>query len=106
MFCNVTSIVDGDTFAVSPRWTWNSLSGDRVRPTGCDTPELGQPGYVEATQKLRTLLLGKTIELQKAYRVDRGRLVCDVYLNGRNLADYFPEYERSHSAANIHRQFQ
>ena len=98
MFANVTSIVDGDTFIVSPNWNWNSQAGDRVRPTGYDTPELGQPGYVEATQKLRNLILGKTVELRKAYRVDRGRLVCDVYLNGKNLADYFPEYKRGHSA--------
>jgi len=28
--------------------------------------------------------------LGNAYRIDCGRLVCDVYLNSKNLADYFP----------------
>ena len=33
------------------------------------------------------------VNIAKAYKIDRGRLVCDVYFNGRNLADYFTEYQ-------------
>ncbi|RLB91134.1 MAG: thermonuclease family protein, partial [Deltaproteobacteria bacterium] len=43
--------------------------------------------------KLSNLILGKTVELGNAYRIDRGRLVCDVYYQGRNLADYFSAYQ-------------
>lgn len=89
----VTEIIDGDTFTVSPQWKWNGTSGDRVRPTGYDTPEKGTSGAAAATTRLHQLLNGKSVELGKAATIDRGRLVCDVYLNGKNLADYFTRYQ-------------
>jgi len=85
----VTSIVDGDTFDVSPNWAWNRESGSRVRPTGYDAPEMGTIAGVAAKARLSQLILGKTVELGNAYKIDRGRLVCDVYFQGRNLAGYF-----------------
>lgn len=87
----VTSIVDGDTFDVTPQRRWNNQSGERVRPTGYDAPELYEYGGQAAKNKLSSLILGKQVELLTAYKVDRGRLVCDVYCNGKYLADYFPE---------------
>ena len=89
----VTNVVDGDTFEVSPNWKWNDQTGCRVRPTGYDTPEEGQYGFEAAKRKLAGLILGKNVQLGSAYKVDRGRLVCDIYLNGHNLAAYFPEYQ-------------
>lgn len=88
----VTSVVDGDTFDVSPEWKWEGQSGSRVRPTGYDAPEIHASGGPAAKAKLEGLILGKQVELRAAVKVDRGRLVCDVYLNGKNLADFFPEY--------------
>jgi len=89
----VISIIDGDTFDVSPGWQWNGNSGTRVRPTGYDAPELNTYGGQAAKERLERLILGKGVELGSAYRIDRGRLVCDVYLRGKNLADHFPEYQ-------------
>lgn len=89
----VTSIVDGDTFKVTPNWTWNDETGDTVRPTGYNAPEQGKPGHQQATDKLRGILLGKQVDLKNCVRIDRGRLVCAVYVGGKNLADYFPEYQ-------------
>ena len=89
----VTKIIDGDTFEVSPQWKWNEQTGTRVRPTGYDAPELHAYGGQAAKNKLSKLILGNQVDLQTAHKVDRGRLVCDVYYNGRNLADYFPEYQ-------------
>jgi len=89
---NVTQIIDGDTFTVSPEWTWNGNFGNRVRPTGYDAPEAGTPGAADATSRLGRLLLHQTIELRNAATIDRGRIVCDVYLNGGNLAEYFPPH--------------
>lgn len=86
------NIIDGDTFEVLPSWKWKNESGNRVRPTGYNTPEKGQLGYENSKAKLENLILGKDVELRTAYRIDRARLVCDVYFNGSNLADYFPEY--------------
>ena len=88
----VTHVLDGDTFDVSPTWNWKGESGSRVRPTGYDAPELNQFGGEAARLKLRSLILNKKVALGNAYRVDRGRIVCDVTHGGRSLADYFPEY--------------
>jgi len=90
----VSEIVDGDTFKVKNGWKWNEKKGDTVRPTGYNTPEKGEPGYEQAKQKLTNLILDKTVDIRSAKTVDEwGRLVADVYYNGQNLADYFPEYK-------------
>lgn len=85
----VTRIIDGDTFEVNPNWKWGNDSGNRVRPTGYDAAEIGTHGAAAATSRISNLILGRSVQLGNAYRVDRGRLVCDVFFNGRNLADYF-----------------
>jgi endonuclease YncB( thermonuclease family) len=85
----VTRIIDGDTFEVTPTWTWRGESGNRVRPTGYDAAEVDSRGGSGATAWLSRLILGRSIQLGNAYRVDRGRLVCDVYFNGRELSNYF-----------------
>ena len=89
----VTLIVDGDTFEVSPQWKWNGQTGSRIRPTGYNTPELHTSGGQAAKEKLARLIQGEPIDLRAAHRVDRGRLVCDVYFSNRYLADYFHEYK-------------
>ncbi len=88
----VINIIDGDTFDV-PGWEWNGQSGTRVRPTGYNAPEINEYSGQTAKQKLEKLALGKTVEISRAYKVDRGRLVSDVYVNGKYLAEYFPEYQ-------------
>ena len=87
----VINVIDGDTFDVSPGWRWKGQTGNRVRPTGYDAPELGTDAGQEAKKKLFAIV-GEQVELGSAYKVDRGRLVCDVYYRGKYLADYFPEY--------------
>jgi len=89
----VNNIIDGDTFEVSPQWRWNGQEGTHVRPTGYDAPELYEYGGQAAKEKLSRLILGEQVELRAAHKIDRGRLVCDVYFKGRNLADFFPDYK-------------
>ena len=89
----VSSIIDGDTFEVNGGWKWDGQSGTRVRPTGFDAPELHAAGGQSAKSRLARLILGEQVELRAGHRVDRGRLVCDVYYQGKDLADYFPEYQ-------------
>ncbi|RJP65950.1 MAG: thermonuclease family protein [Candidatus Abyssobacteria bacterium SURF_17] len=89
----VSTVIDGDTFEVSGGWKWKGQNGSRVRPTGYDAPELHEYGGQAANEKLARLILGQQVELRAAHRVDRGRLVSDVYYNGKYLADYFPEYQ-------------
>jgi endonuclease YncB( thermonuclease family) len=88
----VSQIIDGDTFSVSGGWQWGDHTGERVRPTGYDAPEMHQFGGAAAKQKLANLILGRQITLSNPRTVDRGRVVCDVFYNGRHLADFFPEY--------------
>lgn len=88
----VSAVVDGDTFDVKPGWKWQGQTGTRVRPTGYDAPELRNRDGAAAKAALEWRILGKTVELGTGHRVDRGRLVCEVYVNGKNLAEYFPAY--------------
>lgn len=85
----VSDVIDGDTFDVRGGWTWNGYSGTRVRPTGYNTPEMHHYGGQAAKQKLERLILGQQVEIRAAHKLDHNRLVCDVYYQGRNLADYF-----------------
>ena len=85
----VTSISDGDTFEVSPLWKWKGETGNRVRPAGYNAPELHAPGGLAAKDRLTRLILGHSVELGTAHKIDRGRLVCEVYFGNTNLADYF-----------------
>ena len=86
-------MIDGDTFEVSPNWKWNNETGSVVRANGYNTPEEGEPGYQAAKDKLTDLILNKQVELLRAIKLTYGRLLCDVEYNGKNLADYFPEYQ-------------
>lgn len=89
----VNNVIDGDTFTVSPKWKWENESGDTIRPNGYDSPEKGEAGCEAATNKLKNLIQGKEVELKNAIKLTYGRLLCDVYFNGKNLKDYFPEYQ-------------
>ena len=89
----VSEIIDGDTFTVAGGWRWNGRSGERVRPTGYETPELPNPAGYAAKQKLEQLILKERVELSNPATIDRGRLVCDVYFNGHPLKEYFPEHK-------------
>lgn len=90
----VKEVVDGDTFSVVGGWKWDGKRGEYVRPLGYNTPEQGKPGYQDAKVKLRNLIEGKQVSIPKATSIDDyGRLLSDVYFNGKNLADYFLEYK-------------
>ncbi len=93
MIFEVTKVIDGDTFEVSPNWTWEEKEGNAVRPNGYDTPEKGKPGYEAAKDKLTRLIYSEEVELDNAIKTTYGRLLCDVYHKGTNLADYFHEYK-------------
>lgn len=72
---SVSRVIDGDTFDVA--------SGYRIRLADVDAPERGQPGSVEATAGLTSLIGGRTVllDIDDVSRQDRyGRLVSVVYL--------------------------
>jgi len=87
MSWTVSKIIDGDTFEVKEDWKWGGTSGNRVRPIGFDAPERGQFGFDAATKKLSDLLCNKQVDLRDCVKVDRGRLVCKVFIQKTILGD-------------------
>jgi len=81
----VVNVIDGDTFDVNPEWIRNGEKGGRVRIANMDAPEEGQSGYQAAKDRLTDLILNKQVTLGPALNFDRGRLVCEVYHQGKSL---------------------
>lgn len=50
-------VVDGDTLDVLVDRGFRDTSVKEIRPYGIDTPERGEPGYKEATEGLRSLVM-------------------------------------------------
>ena len=82
----VTKVIDGDTLDVTPKWRFGGTSGKRVRLAGVDAPELDEWGGKASRKRLSDLVLNQEVELRNRKSLSYGRLVCDVYLNGRNIA--------------------
>ncbi len=75
----VAKVLDGDTLLLQ--------GGEKIRLLGINAPEEGQPYFEEATARLRELVEGKQVKLEKDV-VDRdryGRLLRYVFLDGRNI---------------------
>ena len=72
-----TRVIDGDTFELR--------SGEKVRLLGIDAPEKGQYYHDEATNRLRRLVEGKKVRLEKdvSNRDRYGRLLRYVYVDGK-----------------------
>ena len=75
-YYDVKSIIDGDTFKLTDDTT--------VRLIGIYAPEAGETCSAEATQRLTSLIAGKTVYLEKdVSETDiNGRLLRYVYANG------------------------
>ncbi len=95
-------VIGSNTIRITPVWEWNGNSGTIVNINGYAFPEsLSQPikvihGYI-LQQRLQTLIQGFEIKLLNpvsVYRIgDENCIKCDVFLNGVNIANYFPEYK-------------
>lgn len=74
------NVVDGDTIDVE--------GVGRIRLVGVNTPERGQPGYQNATDFVKSMVLGKKVDLDidDAKHFDKyGRTLAVVYIGGINL---------------------
>lgn len=71
----VSSVIDGDTVKLQ--------NGEKVRLLGINTPEKGQPYYDEATNRLKELIEGKTVTLEKDVddKDQYGRLLRYIYID-------------------------
>lgn len=83
----VTNVVDGDTFDITVDLGLRITSNQRVRLYGIDTPERGQPGFMEATTRLRELILDQTVVVRTIKPADKyGRWLADAYCPGGSVA--------------------
>ena len=91
----ITSIYDGDTFRVNIN-SYPSIVGKKmsIRVNGIDTPEIRtkcnkEKVLAKKAKKLTvtTLRGGKIIELRNMQRGKYFRIVADVYVDNRSLAD-------------------
>tara|TARA_Y100000310_G_scaffold142407_1_gene141942 strand:- start:7411 stop:7827 length:417 start_codon:yes stop_codon:yes gene_type:complete len=71
----VVKVIDGDTFILA--------SGETVRLICVNTPEAGEPGYLEAQKYLKDLIFGKSLNLEAdtTNRDRYGRLLRYAYLD-------------------------
>ena len=91
----VTSIYDADTFRVNIK-DYPPIAGERIpiRVLGVDAPELRGKCQSEKTQAreakqftVAALRSAKVIELRNIQRGKYFRILADVYVDGKNLAD-------------------
>ncbi len=75
----VTKVIDGDTFVIQ--------GGYSVRMLGIETDEIGEKCYKQAKEKLKKLILGKQVRLEKGYKDkdDNCRYLRYVFLNNKNI---------------------
>lgn len=75
----VSEVIDGDTVKLQ--------NGETVRLLGINAPEKGQPYYEESTNRLKQLIEGKEVILEKDVndKDQYGRLLRYIFLNGENI---------------------
>lgn len=77
----IERVIDGDTVALEIDLGNKIHWRDSFRLMGIDTPERGQPGYVEACNYLKRLLLMPLSHVE-THKPDKfGRWLVDLYLD-------------------------
>ena len=89
----VTKILDGNTFEVTPFWQWHNENGVIVSARGYQAPATGEADYEEIKTKLMELLFGERVTLTDAVAIKDDTLVCKVFIQDKDLAEYFSKYQ-------------
>jgi hypothetical protein len=74
----VVAVTDGDTLLLQ--------TGEEIRLAGIDAPEWYETGGPEATQFLRDLVLGKTVEINRIETGYYGRIIAEISIDGRDAS--------------------
>lgn len=81
----VFNVVDGDTVDVTVDLTFKVYTKQRIRLARINTPERGEPGFVEAGNFLRSLVLNKDVTLT-THKVSKwGYFLGDIFLQGEDV---------------------
>ena len=93
----VKEIINAGEICVSPNWLHQRKTGNRVRVLGFFPPtDEREYGFSFAKKKLTALLHEKKIELFNPTFIDKygeDILFCNVYLDGSDIKNYFPEFK-------------
>lgn len=81
----VYNIVDGDTIDVEVDLGFKIYTKQRIRLNRIDTPERGDIGFKEATNRLKELILDKEIQLTTTKVSKWGYYLGDIYINDQNI---------------------
>ena len=87
----VTKVVDGDTIHVR-----SGYAIIKVRLACIDSPELKQPGGLEAKEALTTALGNNRVQLDITSIDQYGRTVAEVYVNNTNVNKAMVFYGQAH----------
>jgi micrococcal nuclease len=94
-------IVDGDTIDVLLDLGFKVFTHQRLRLLAIDTPERGQPGYLEATHELAELLAPdgrqQPLIVHTIKRDGFGRWLADVWVEGSDTSINEQMIERGHA---------
>jgi micrococcal nuclease len=87
-----TNVIDGDTIDVEIDVGFDFKTKQRLRLLGVDTPERGDPGFVEATKFVIEFCLDREIQIRTYEKDSFGRWLADVFadevfLNGLLLEE-------------------
>lgn len=74
-------VIDGDTVALEIDLGNKIKWRDTFRLAGIDTPERGQPGWAEASQHLRRLLLLPLVRIETHKPDKYGRWLVDLHVD-------------------------
>ena len=88
----VTKVHDGDSLHVTPR------GGKRiiVRAKSVDSPELAQPGGIEARDFLRTTVLSRHVQIRCDKEDQYKRAISVVYYAGHDINLLLVQYGHAH----------
>lgn len=74
-----TNVVDGDTIDVEIDVGFDFKTTQRLRLMGIDTPERGEPGFMEATLFVSDICLNRNIQIRTYKKDSFGRWLADVF---------------------------
>jgi micrococcal nuclease len=84
-YATVYNIVDGDTCDIEIDLGFSVKVRHRFRLSHINTPERGQPGWTEATQRLKELVLNKPVSIESD-KIDKyGRYLAEIFVDGKSV---------------------
>lgn len=83
----VAKVIDGDTFMTDIR-------KKPVRLAEVDTPEKGQPGYIQAKKELQKMIEGEEVIINTVARDSYGRSVAKVRKGNKSVNKAMQKFKK------------